>query len=93
MEEKYQYGNLCDALCRNINDNFLNVSFEILDNNDIQCKFILSKFSDIEEEYIDDIMVEFTALQMEDRVLKPIIKVGNDINLKNIVYKSIFSEG
>ncbi|MGU9939388.1 hypothetical protein ACNFNZ_12515 [Empedobacter brevis] len=89
IEEKYQYGNLCDALCRNLNDNFMNVSFEIFENGDIQCKFILLKFSNREEEYIEDIMAEFTALQTKDCVLKPIIEIGNEKKLKNIVYNNI----
>ena len=61
IEVKYQVCNLCNALCRNNNDNFKSVSFEIIDNGSIQTKIVLSEFSEQEEEYIDDLIAEFSA--------------------------------
>jgi hypothetical protein len=87
IEEKYLACNLCDALCRNINDNFESVSFEILANGDIQTKIVLSEFTEQEEEYIDDLIGEFSAAQIGDWVLKPIVDIGNNPPLKNIVYQ------
>lgn len=86
IEVKYQACNLCDALHRNINDNFESVSFEILENGDIQYKVVLTKLTEQEKEYIDDLDVEFSALQERNCVLKPIVEIGNNPPLRNIVY-------
>jgi hypothetical protein len=85
-EVKYQTCNLVDALCRNINDNFKSVSFEINNNRDIQIKIVLSELTEREEEYIDDLVTEFEAVQERNCVLQPIIVVGNSPTLQNIVY-------
>jgi hypothetical protein len=87
-EELYQMWNVSTALCRNINDNYRSVSFEILDNGDIQVKVVLSTRTEVEEEYIDDMSVEIAASDGLDRVLVPIIEVGNDVPLKNVVYRA-----
>lgn len=89
IEVKYQACNLCDALCRNINDNFESVSFEILDNGDIQTKIVLSELTEQEEEYIDDLIAEFSALQERNCILKPIVDIGNSPPLQNIVYQKL----
>lgn len=87
-DELYQMWNVSTALCRNINDNFRSVSFEILDNGDIQVKVVLSTRTEVEEEYIDDMSVEIAASDGLDRVLVPIIEVGNVVPLKNVVYRA-----
>lgn len=87
IEVKYQTCNLCDALHRNINDNFKSVSFEILDNGDIQAKIVLSKLTEQEEQYIDDLVAEFSALQVRNCVLKPAVVIGNSPPFRNIVYQ------
>ena len=86
LEIKYQTCKLCEALLRNINDNFKSVSFEILDNGDIQTKIILTELGVDEEDYIDDLMCEFTAVQSTDCVLMPIVEVGDGQPLENLVY-------
>jgi hypothetical protein len=78
MEIKYQACNLCDALHRNINGNFISVSFEILPDEDIQIKIVLEKMTAAEENYIQDISAEFLAKQQRDCVLKPIVEIGPD---------------
>lgn len=87
IEVKYQTCNLCDALHRNINDNFESVSFEILDNGDIQVKIVLSELAEQEEEYIDDLIAEFSVLQEKNCVLKPIVEIGVSPPLQNIIYQ------
>jgi hypothetical protein len=87
IEEKYQACNLSDALHRNINDNFESVSFEITDNREIQTKIVLSEFTTQEEDYIDDLIAEFTAKQEKDCVLSPIVEIGRSLPLKYIVYQ------
>lgn len=87
IDIKYQTCNLCDAMHRNINDKFKSISFEILNDGNVQVKIILEKRTKIEDEYIDDIIAEFSALQLSDCVLQPIIVAeNNNIPLKNIVY-------
>ena len=66
----FQMGNLCYAMHRNINDNFRNISFRILENGMIQVQVILAELTEAEEEYIDDMCAEFSALQSEDIVPK-----------------------
>ncbi|NDV60166.1 hypothetical protein [Bacteroides sp. 519] len=61
---------LADSLIRNINDNFLNVSFDILDDGFIQIRIILEKYTDIEDDYINDIGGEFSAVQGSNIVKK-----------------------
>lgn len=88
MEIKNQSCNLCDALHRNINDNFISVSFAILDNGDIQTKIVLGKLTAVEENYIEDISAEFSARQQRNCVLAPIVAVGADVPpLTHIVYR------
>ena len=87
IEVKYQACALNEALIRNINDNFESVSFEIIDNGDIQTKIVLFELTEQEEEYIDDFIAEFTAKQEKDCVLSPIIEVGGSSPLKYIVYQ------
>ena len=88
IETKYQACNLCDALHRNINDNFESVSFEILNNGNIQTKVVLQRITKIEADYIEDILAEFSAKQQTNCVLAPIIEIGIDIPpLKNLIYK------
>ncbi|MEM8940439.1 MAG: hypothetical protein AAGC64_13960 [Bacteroidota bacterium] len=85
---KYQACNLCDSLHRNINDNFKSVSFEVLENGDVQTKIVLKKMTQVEKDFIEEISVEFSSKQQEDCVLKPIVEVGTNIPpLKNIVYQ------
>ena len=88
-EVKYQACNLCDAICRNINDNFESVSFEITDNGDIQTKIVLSEFTEQEEECIDDLIAEFSAKQENNCILKPIVDIGNSPPLQNLVYQKL----
>lgn len=86
-ELKLQYCNLVDALHRNITDNFVSVSFDIVKENLIQVQIILKKLSDFDLEYIDDIIAEFSSLQEKDKVLPPIILDKNgSIPLKHIVF-------
>ncbi len=87
IEMRYQACNLCGALHRNINDSFESVSFEELDNGNIQIKIILNQKTAIEDEYIDDIAAEFSAMQQTDCVLKPLVEIGkNKEPLTFIVY-------
>lgn len=87
IEVKYQACALNEALIRNVNENFESVSFEITDNGDIQTKIVLSELTEQEEEYIDDLIAEFSAKQENDCVLKPIVDIGNSPPLKNVVYQ------
>ena len=87
IKVKYQACALNEALIRNINDNFESVSFEIFDNGDIQTKIVLSVLTEREEEYIDDLIAEFSAKQEKDCVLNPIIEVGVNPPLKYIVFQ------
>ena len=87
LEVKYLACALNEALIRNINNNFESVSFEIIDNGDIQTKIVLSELTEQEEEYIDDLIAEFSAKQENDCVLKPIVDIGNSPPLKNLVYQ------
>ena len=85
---KFQACNLCDSLHRNINDNFKSVSFEILENGNIQTKIVLRKMTQVEENFIEDISVEFSSKQQKDCILKPIVEIGSNITpLENIVYQ------
>ena len=87
IDLKYQACNLSDALCRNINDNFKSVSFEITDNGLIQIKIVLSESSKQEDEHIEDLVAEFSALQESGCVLMPIVEIGDSPTLQNIVYQ------
>ena len=88
IEIKYQASSLCSAMLRYINDYFESVSFAILRNGDIQVKIILERNTDLESEYIYDIIAEFSAQQERDRVKKPIVEIGkNHLPLENIVYQ------
>ena len=88
-EIRFQSGNIVEALLRNINDNFKSVSFEIKRNGDLQVQIVLYKQTELEEEYIDDMMVELSALQINDRVLEPIVKIGeNHAPLENLVFQN-----
>lgn len=55
---------ICDALARNINDNFISVSFIFSENEkSVYIRFILKELTEKEEEYIDDCSAEIEASQ------------------------------
>ncbi|MCB0482666.1 MAG: hypothetical protein KDC83_14655 [Flavobacteriales bacterium] len=83
---KYQACNLCDALHRNVTDNFLNISFEVIDELDIQVKFIMKEVTELERDMIDDIMAEFSSKQLKNCVRKPVIVSEVSEPLKNVLY-------
>ncbi len=90
-EVKCQAVALCSSMHRNVSNNFYNVSFEIEDNGDVQVKVVLERLTDEDGEYVEDISVEFSALQLTDNV-KPFIvtEVGkDDLPLKNVVYQKL----
>jgi hypothetical protein len=90
LEIKYQSCLLMDALHRNINDRFYSVSFEMY-GSEIQVKIILSKRTDVEDEYIDDLMAEFIARQDIKDIKKAIVDVGQKSTpLGNIVYQKMY---
>ena len=82
----YQASNLCDALIRNINDNFISVSFDLLGNNDVLVKIILELRTQREDDHIDDIMAEMSARQESNCIRNPVLEVGwESMPLKNLV--------
>lgn len=85
---KLQTCNICDAMLRNMNDNFKSVSFDYFNHGDIQLKIILKAKTEIEDDYIEDMVTEFSALQQFNIVLKPQIMIGNEHKpLKYLVYQ------
>lgn len=88
-ETKLQACNLCDALHRNINDDFQSVSFDFDDKNDIQVKIVMNKNIEQNNELFEDISVEFSAVQMTDCVESFLVTLAKDDNLplKNVVYR------
>lgn len=91
MSIKYQACNIDSALLRNINDNFKSVSFDIIKSGgDIVVKIILDKRTKIEDDYIEEIITEFSALQITNCVTTPQIEIGDyHLPLKNLVYQKI----
>lgn len=77
---------LKNALQRNINDNFISVSFDILKKKRIMIKFILKKITDVEKEYIDDILAEYSAVEL-DYHLKFEMVTDKIEPLKYLVYR------
>lgn len=78
---------LVDALARNINDNFINVSFDLLKNRHIHIRIILEKCTESEEEYLEDISGEFEASQEADILDKYEIIQDKSIKpLRHVVY-------
>lgn len=87
-EIKYQTSNICNAMLRNINANFISVSFDFVSNDDILVKVILEKRTEVEDNYIDDMIAELAASQQSDCVRKPKVEVGNQHSpLRNLVYQ------
>lgn len=85
---EYQTCNLCQAMLRNINDNFLSVSFDLIGDGDIVVRIVLAQRSDVEEGYIDDIMAEFASLQDSNCIRPPQLQVGLDkLPLRYLVYR------
>jgi len=88
IEVKYQACLLSNSLCRNINDNFNSISFEIYKSGDIRVKIILEEKTEVEDEYIYDMIAEFEASQQTDCVKTVEIEVGiNNLPLKHLVYR------
>jgi hypothetical protein len=85
---KYQACNICNALLRNINDNFISVSFDFVKDGEILVKIVLEKRTKVEDAYIDDIITEFAALQKSNCVKAPQIETENHhMPLQNLVYQ------
>ena len=88
-EIKLQACNLCDSLHRNINDAFDSVSFDIDENYDIQVKIVMNNSIEEYKEELEDISVEYSALQTTNNI-KPFIvalATGDDSPLSNVVYR------
>ncbi len=64
------------SLIRNVNHNFLNISF-CYDQNQVKTLFILSEISELEIEYIEDSIAILTANLGENIVLPPKIEKFN----------------
>lgn len=87
-EVKYQTCNISNALLRNINDNFISVSFDFEGNNYLVVKVVLVKRTEKEDGYIEDMIAEFSALQESDSVRKVLVEVGVEhFPLQNLVYQ------
>jgi hypothetical protein len=88
-EIKLTYSNLCAAMVRNVNNNFRNISFDILNNKDVQVKVILYNKSEADQELIDDLISEFSSMGITNNVLKPIISTDIKENyLRYLIYQS-----
>ncbi|ACE05830.1 hypothetical protein Aasi_0414 [Candidatus Amoebophilus asiaticus 5a2] len=91
-EVKAQVCELSDALHRNINDNFKSVSLEIYEDRKVLVRIILSKRTQAEEEYIEDLGCEF-EMQFEqtsrynDLIDIEVVLVGEKPPLPHIVYQ------
>jgi hypothetical protein len=87
-EIEYQSCNISNAMLRNVNDNFISVSFDFLSNRDIIIKVVLKKKTVVEDSYIEDMIAEFTAVQKSDCVQNPLVEVGyQHAPLQNLVYQ------
>jgi hypothetical protein len=87
---EYQTCNLCQAMLRNINDNFLCVSFDLIGDRDIVVRIALAQRTEIEEQYVDDMMAEFSSLQESNCVKPPEIQVGQGkLPLRYLVYRKL----
>lgn len=86
---KLQTCNLCDAMHRNITDNFVSVSFKIENNGEIKVKIVLKTITTIEEEYIDDLITEFESMQEYNNVKEVIVTEDKEdsVLLENVVYR------
>jgi hypothetical protein len=78
---------LCQAMLRNVNENFDSVSFDVLPDNDIQVRVILKNGTEKEEELIDDLIAEFSALQESDIIRPAQICSLEEAPLPFLVYK------
>jgi len=91
-EIKAQVCELADALCRNINDNFKSVSLEVYDNKKVLVRIILSKKTEVEMEYIEDLEFEFETqfennARYNDLIDIEVVLVGEKPPLPHIVYQ------
>ena len=87
-EIRYQACNICNSMLRNINDNFLTVSFDFLDDGNLLVKVVLKQKGKSEVEYIDDMIAELSALQESNCVSKPQVEVGSQHSpLRHLVYQ------
>lgn len=85
--DMYIMSEVAMALCRNINDNYVSVSFEYVDDGSIQSKIVLKSCSSKEEEYIQDFMNELDWGQDDPYFRDVIVVVGNDAPLRHVVYQ------
>jgi len=91
-EIKIKTSELCQAMVRNINDNFLSVSFAILLKKQIKIKIILLIQSNVEVELIYDLTAEFVALQTGYKIYPPIVSsFENDLPLECIIFSRFHS--
>lgn len=84
---KLIYSNLCIALQRNLNQNFRSISFEILNDKNIQVKIILYNSSYAEEDLIEDFIGELAALSSNNNILPPIVTTRCEQPLKYLFYE------
>ncbi|KIO76869.1 hypothetical protein TH53_12225 [Pedobacter lusitanus] len=86
---KLIYSNLCNAMIRNVNNNFYSISFDILQNEDIQVKIILYSYNEDEKNLVEDLMAEFSALEEKNNVLAAILTTDfKELKLRYKIYES-----
>lgn len=91
---KLIYSELCMAMQRNVSNNFQNISFDIINNGDIQVKIMLYSQSDDDYELIDDLIAEFSSTRESNDVLKPLVSINSAENpLKYLIYQTDKTHG
>jgi len=86
---KLIYSELCRAMQRNVSNNFQNISFDIINNGDIQVKIMLYSRSDDDYELIDDLIAEFSSTRESNDVLKPFVSINSaESPLRYLIYQT-----
>ena len=63
------------------------MSFQVSDDGEIKIKIVLNKRTKAEDEYIDDLITEFEALQEKNIVNEVVTYLGVNLFFKKIVYQ------
>jgi hypothetical protein len=85
---KLVFCSLCQAMLRNINNNFKSVSFDIFNGN-VKVKVVLFQIDDDDESLIKDMMAELSSMSETNNILTAQIETdaGQDY-CRYLLYRS-----
>lgn len=77
-------GEFLSALRANINENFIRISFQCLNQGSLHFRFVMRSVGELEQELVDDIVAEFEAMHTPNELKKVEIVLENSVDAEDL---------